>query len=100
MTIKEKIFYIIGVLTFGGNIQEKEIEQAFKILDEFEKDLEVLEILKKHKKIPLLRLEQYINNSQKYGWTTKSHPLSVYDIDYTEEEFNKVKEWLENENSN
>lgn len=85
MTIKEKIFYIIGVLTFGGNIQESEIEQAFKILDEIQKDLEVLAIIKNH--ITIDENDIWVIGDKYY----------FYGDEVSKEEYEIIKRWLENE---
>jgi len=73
-----------GKITF----KKKEVKE---LIDK----LEVLEILKNNPRIPLQRIVAYIQNSKKYGWTLQDHQLSNYDIDLEEEDFEKIKEWLE-----
>lgn len=92
MTSKEKLHYIIGVLTFGGNIPESELEVTFKLVKEVEKDLEVLEILRNNE-ISI----SYIKDSSNYNEYIEKCDY-FRNLSYIkEEEYNKLKKWLENE---
>ena len=74
--------------------KERELLRKWVLKTCFPKELKALEILKKYPTVPLSRVLQYISNSKKYGWTTKDHPLEIYDISYNEEEYELLKEVL------
>jgi len=78
------------------DLDREEPHDRPKDLELLNEAIEVLEIIRKYPHIPLSRVINYINNSKKYGWTTKDHNLATYDIDYAQEEFDKVRAWLKN----
>jgi hypothetical protein len=78
------------------DLDREEPHDRPKDLELLNEVIEVLEIIRKYSHTPLSRVINYINNSKKYGWDIKDHNLANYDIYYAQEEFDKVKAWLEN----
>lgn len=65
------------------------------MVEQIEKDLDVLEIIKKYPHTNLSTIQNYIESAKLYGWVVDKRSLYNHDIDLTEDEFSKVKEWIE-----
>ena len=73
---------LINQLCYEYNTKNYD-EEKLKRIQEIKKDLEILDILKKH----------YDNNSLALSLNS----FIVFSIHKNDKEFNKLKEWLENE---
>lgn len=88
MTSKESLKCII----LGTNVDtyRSSIEEIDKAIETIEKDLEILEILKKHMSIS--NDYHFDNNSEEC-----IECILIEDLTIRKEEYDKIKEWLEND---
>ena len=81
MTSKEALEHIIFVAKLDKTISSVYYQELIDAKEKIEKDLEILEILKKHYDVSSLMVS--LNN------------FISFHIDKNDKDFNKVKEWLE-----
>jgi len=100
MNGKESLKDIIEILSIENEIMPN--SRTDKDIKVIEKDLEILEIIKKKRvDIPLLisskNAKEYFNKFLEYWFQTKHFNTceSVFVCELTETEFNFIKEWLE-----